>query len=122
MTGDAILSVRGLQVDFETNDGVVRAVRGIDLDVFRGETVAIVGESGSGKSQAMMSVVGLLASNGRARGSARYRGQELLGLSHRQLNRVRGEKITMTVDGRPSKLFGNLMLQEGQQIVIRYGR
>jgi ABC-type microcin C transport system duplicated ATPase subunit YejF len=92
---EPILSVRGLRVDFETNDGVVHAVRGVDLDVSHGETVAIVGESGSGKSQAVMAMMGLLAANGRVAGSARYRGQELIGLSEGRLNRIRGEKITM---------------------------
>jgi ABC-type microcin C transport system duplicated ATPase subunit YejF len=91
----AILAVRGLHVEFETNDGIVHAVKGIDLDVHPGETISIVGESGSGKSQAMMAMMGLLASNGRARGSAKYRDQELVGLSDRQLNKVRGKKITM---------------------------
>ncbi|WP_269932184.1 ABC transporter ATP-binding protein [Aminobacter sp. HY435] len=92
---EAVLSIRGLKVDFETNDGRVQAVKGVDLEVRRGETIAIVGESGSGKSQTVMAVMGLLASNGRVSGSANYRGQELIGLSDKQLNKVRGAKITM---------------------------
>jgi ABC-type microcin C transport system duplicated ATPase subunit YejF len=92
---DAILSIRGLNVTFGTHDGEIRAVKNVDFDVRPGETVAIVGESGSGKSQSMMALMGLLASNGRANGSARYRDQELIGLSERRLNKVRGEKITM---------------------------
>ncbi|MCO6389814.1 dipeptide ABC transporter ATP-binding protein [Aliihoeflea aestuarii] len=95
MAEETILAVRDLHVEFQTNDGMVNAVKGIDLDVRRGETVAIVGESGSGKSQTTMAIMGLLASNGRARGSATYRGQELVGLPERQLNRIRGKKITM---------------------------
>src|ERR687890_1890572 len=90
-----VLSIRALRVRFRTGDGVVEAVRGIDLDVAPGETVAIVGESGSGKSQSMMSVMGLLASNGWADGSVKYRGEELVGLSPGRLNHYRGSKLTM---------------------------
>ncbi|WP_349370223.1 ABC transporter ATP-binding protein [Salinarimonas sp.] len=92
---DPVLTVRGLTVAFETNDGLIEAVRGVDFDVARGETVAIVGESGSGKSQSMMAAMGLLASNGRAAGSALYRGRDLLAMRERELNEVRGDKITM---------------------------
>jgi oligopeptide transport system ATP-binding protein len=90
-----ILAVRGLKVNFTTPDGVVNAVKGIDLDVRAGETLAVVGESGSGKSQTMMGIMGLLAKNGLVTGSASYRGQELIGLPTGQLNKVRGAKITM---------------------------
>src|SRR6478752_2472512 len=90
-----ILSVRGLKVDFTTPDGTVEAVKGIDLDVRTGETLAVVGESGSGKSQTMMGIMGLLAKNGTVTGSARYRGKELVGLPKSELNKVRGAKITM---------------------------
>ena len=73
----------------------MQAVKGVNIDVAAGETVAIVGESGSGKSQTMMSVMGLLASNGWAEGSVRYRGEELIGLSPDALNHYRGSKLTM---------------------------
>ncbi len=92
---DTILAVRDLKVDFSTPDGTVRAVKGIDLDVRAGETLAVVGESGSGKSQTMMGIMGLLAKNGQVSGSARYRGQELVNLPPRELNKVRGAKVTM---------------------------
>jgi len=90
-----ILAFDNLAVSFATPDGPVEAVRGISVAVGEGETVAIVGESGSGKSQAMMAAMGLLAKNGRAAGSVRYRGREILGLPARDLNRIRGEKIAM---------------------------
>lgn len=90
-----ILEVRGLNVRFATPDGEVHAVRGIDLEISAGECLAVVGESGSGKSQTFLAAMGLLASNGRAEGSIRYRGKEILGLSPRRLNKVRGKSMTM---------------------------
>lgn len=90
-----VLAINDLRVDFETHDGAVNAVRGVSLRVARGETLGVVGESGSGKSQTFMAVMGLLARNGRASGSATLHGQELLGLKPGQLNRVRGSKMTM---------------------------
>jgi oligopeptide transport system ATP-binding protein len=87
--------VRNLNVLFRVSAGEVHAVRALDLDVAKGETVAIVGESGSGKSQAALAVMGLLAANGRATGSVRYRGLELLGTGRVELNKVRGSRICM---------------------------
>ena len=92
---EPVLTIRNLNVRFRTGDGILHAVKGIDLDVAAGETVAIVGESGSGKSQTMMSVMGLLASNGWAEGSVKYRGEEIVGLSPDRLNDYRGSKLTM---------------------------
>ena len=90
-----VLTITDLKVDFDTHDGQIHAVRGVSLEIGRGETLGIVGESGSGKSQSFMAVMGLLAGNGRASGSATLQGQELLTMTPRELNRVRGSKMTM---------------------------
>ena len=92
---EPVLDLRDVRVDFATLDGTVHAVRGVNLQVAAGETVAIVGESGSGKSQLMMGAMGLLASNGSASGTASYRGTNLIGLPKAALNTIRGRKITM---------------------------
>ena len=90
-----LLEVKGLEVRFNTPDGEVTAVNGLDFQVDAGETLGIVGESGCGKSQLVLAIMGLLAENGRCTGSARFKGQELIGMSQQQLNSVRGKDIAM---------------------------
>ncbi len=112
---EPLLTVRGLKVDFRTGSGALAAVRGIDLDVSPGQTVAIVGESGSGKSQSMLALLGLLASNGEAVGSAKYNGVELIGASAVTLDRYRGSKLTMIFQEPMTSL--DPLYRIGQQMV-----
>ncbi len=90
-----VLAIDNLKVQFSTHDGLIEAVKGVSLSVAAGQCLGVVGESGSGKSQTFMTVMGLLAANGRATGQVRFKGQDILGLAPSKLNRVRGSKMAM---------------------------
>jgi peptide/nickel transport system ATP-binding protein len=90
-----VLSVRDLTVSFPTDDGPVRAVRGVSYQVGRGEALGIVGESGAGKSVTSLAVMGLLPKTAQVSGSAQVLGQETIGLDDADLSRIRGNKIAM---------------------------
>jgi oligopeptide transport system ATP-binding protein len=92
---EPLLSLRDYSVRFETQDGVVEAVSGLNLEIGAGERVAIVGESGSGKSQTFLGALGLLARNGSASGQALFRGINLLAMGQRDLDSIRGRDIAL---------------------------
>jgi peptide/nickel transport system ATP-binding protein len=93
--GDIVMEIDDLTVQFPTDDGLVSAVRGVSYQVRRGEVLGIVGESGSGKSVSSLAVMGLLPRNARIQGSAKVLGQEVLGLSDKELSQIRGQHISM---------------------------
>ncbi len=90
-----ILEVENLSVAFYVDGDWFPAARGLSYYVDPGEVLAIVGESGSGKTQSAMSLVGLLPENGRSSGSAKLKGQELVGLTGAPLRRIRGKEIAV---------------------------
>jgi len=92
----ALLEIRNLTLDIPTDGAMLRPVRGVDLTVAPGETVAIVGESGCGKSLTALAIMGLLPRNARlAADRMMLSGQSLLGLDTRQWNSIRGRRIAM---------------------------
>lgn len=87
-----ILKIRDLDISFKTDNGEVKAVRGVDLDLHEGETIAIVGESGSGKSVTTKAVMGILASNGVInKGSIEF--------TYTDLSKERIAEVTQKYDG-----------------------
>ena len=119
----AILEVRDLHTQFNTLDGVVRAVDGVSFDVARGETLGIVGESGCGKSVTALSILRLIPpETGRiAQGSIRFEGNELTALSEAEMKSLRGHRISMIFQEPMTSL--NPVLTVGTQIaenVVRH--
>ncbi len=115
----ALLEVDKLNVRFATPDGEVHAVRNLSFTLEQGETLGIVGESGSGKSQTVMSLVGLLAANGRATGTARFAGRDLLALRPKELRAIRGRKIAMIFQDPMTSLNPYLTIEAQMIEVVR---
>ena len=112
---EPVLSLRDLKVGFRTPNGVVQAVRGVDIDVAPGEAVGIVGESGSGKSVTFLAALGLLPRSAEIAGSAKVDGIELVGADRATMNDVRGKRLAMIFQDPLSAL--NPVHRVGDQIV-----
>ena len=101
----SFLKIEGLVVEFGGGPQAIRALDGLDLDVERGETVAIVGKSGSGKSVASLSILGLLARSAHiVSGSIWLDGENLLDKSDREMRAIRGNRVAMVFQEPMSSL------------------
>ena len=116
----ALIEVRDLGVQFQTGDGLVVAVNGINFSLDCGQTLGIVGESGSGKSQSVLAMMGLLARNGRASGQALYAGDDLLTMKPAQLNRIRGNRVAMIFQDPMTSLNPYLTVERQMTEVLQF--
>ncbi len=91
-----ILQVKNLKTYFFTENGIVKAVDGVDFEVYQGETLGLVGESGCGKSVTAFSIVKLLDYPGKTvEGQVLFKGEDLLKKNERQMRRIRGKEISL---------------------------
>ena len=110
-----LLKITDLEVTFTTSTGVVPAVRGANLTIYPGQTVAIVGESGSGKSTTAAAVIGLLPGTGKVTGgSIEFDGKELTTMSSKEWIELRGSGIGLVPQDPMSNL--NPVLRVGTQV------
>jgi oligopeptide/dipeptide ABC transporter ATP-binding protein len=115
-SGDAILEVRDLTVEFATEHGVLRAVDGVSFAMRPGEIVGLVGESGAGKSLTSEAILRLVPSPpGRITGEVRFRGRDLLALDEAALAQIRGKDIAMVFQNPGASL--NPVFRVGDQML-----
>lgn len=119
-----ILSVRNLEISFETFAGKVQAIRGVNYDLMPGETLAIVGESGSGKTVSSRAIIGLLSKNAIIEnGEIIYKGQtDLLQLNDKEIRSYRGTEIAMIFQDPMTALNPTLTIGRQIEEVLRVKR
>lgn len=110
-----LLSITDLEIIFNVQHGITRAVNSVNLTIDSGRTVALVGESGSGKSMTALSVLRLVPSPGQiTSGSIRFDGTDLLNLSDKDIRAIRGSRISMVFQEPMTSL--NPVLRIGDQV------
>ena len=112
---ETILSIENLRIHFETFAGEVQAIRGVNLKLEKGETLALVGESGSGKSVTAKSVMKLLSNNAIVKeGTITFKGENILEKSERDMQSIRGKEIAMVFQDPMTSLDPTMKI--GKQI------
>ncbi|MBL8595521.1 MAG: ABC transporter ATP-binding protein [Devosia sp.] len=116
-----VLVVDNLDVTFALHQSEVKAVSDLDFTLAEGETLAVVGESGSGKSQAFLSIMGLLARNGKASGRAMLGDVNLIGLAPDRLDNYRGKDIAMIFQDPMTSLNPTLRIKtQLAEVLVRH--
>jgi oligopeptide/dipeptide ABC transporter ATP-binding protein len=114
-TKQPLLDVKGLKTYFYTEDGVVKAVDGVDFEIYPGEVLGLVGESGCGKSVTSVSIMRLVSPPGKIiEGKILFEGEDLLTVPEAEMMRVRGNRISMIFQQPQSAL--NPVFRAGDQI------
>ena len=112
---ETILSIENLRIHFETFAGEVQAIRGVNLKLQKGETLALVGESGSGKSVTAKSIMKLLSNNAVVKeGTITFKGENILEKSERDMQSIRGKEIAMVFQDPMTSLDPTMKI--GKQI------
>lgn len=112
---NTILQVKDLNIAFHTADGLVHAVRGVEYELHKGETLAIVGESGSGKTVMTKAILGILPGNAVVEsGEIWYRGRDLLKCDEKAFQKLRGSSLSMVFQDPMSSL--NPIMRVGRQL------
>lgn len=115
MNNEKLLEVKDLRISFSLKEGIVKAIRGVSFDLYKGETLCIVGESGSGKSVTSKAIVGILDNNKIVEdGSIIFHDKDLLISKDRELDKIRGRKISMIFQDTMSTL--NPIIEVGKQV------
>ena len=110
----SLLEVRGLRLDLPAPSGAIRVLRGVDLSIEPGGSLAVVGESGAGKSMLALTLLGLQPEGADVRGSIRLLGRECVGIGDRAMRRMRGGGIAMVFQEPQGAL--NPVMTIGRQV------
>ena len=115
----SLLEINNLNISFDTNDGVVKAVNDVSFNLGKNESLAIVGESGSGKTQLVFSILDLLAKNAKVSGSIKYESNEILDLSEngKQPMINKDNTVVISVNG---EIYNHKKIRDNSNILYNY--
>lgn len=117
---EPVLDIKNLKLGFKTDDGFIQVVNGLDFDIEKGETLGLVGESGCGKSVTSLSVMNLLPESSNITGDISFLGENLLEKKEKEMEKIRGDKISMIFQDPMTSLNPVLTIADQIEEVIRY--